>query len=237
MGSPHSRRDGAVTAFLTVLWFGVLWGAVEAVLGGMLHGILPGTYPGQVMMVIAAALMTYAIRRTGLAWMPLGMAVVAAPLKLCSAVILTLPIAAPQVLNPAASILAEGAALAAVAQLLSRRTAEKPFRFGLIGVAAGALQAVLAVAFVLGPGLRLYPPLTVLQALGPDYRFPTWTASSSAAWSYLVTSTVTAALLFGLGALAAGLVPIGARQAYRPRFLAAGSAVCLAIFFVASWHF
>jgi hypothetical protein len=235
MQSPGATRRETVTLLLTVLWFGALWGAVEAVLGGILHGILPGTYPGQIMMVIAAGLMTYAIRRTGTAWMPLGMAVVAAPLKLFSAAILVLPVTAPQVINPAASILAEGLTFAVAAHLLYRRSSAEPLRFGLIGLGAGALQAVLAVAFVLGPGVRLYPSMAVLQALGAKY--PTWVTSPSATMSYLVTSTVTATLLCALGALVVGLMPLGERRAYRPAWLAVGSAVCLAIFFVASWHF
>lgn len=220
------------TVLLTLLWFGVLWGAVEALFGGLLHLLLPPTYPGKVMMALAVGLMSYAVRRTGKTWIPLGMALIAAPLKLFSAVVFALPVSAPVVMNPALAILAQGAAFALVALALRRRPVAVPLRFGLIGVGAGALQSLLYVGLVRGPGLWIYPPLTVLQELGT--KFPSWALSVSGIASFLSISVPYSALAGGVAALAVGSASLRVR-AYRPAFLLAGTALCLVIFFLASW--
>ncbi len=226
------KRSEAGILLLTLLWFGVLWGAVEALFGGLLHHLLPPRYPGKVMIALAVGLMAYAVRRTGKPWIPLGMALIAAPLKLFSAVVFALPVSAPVVMNPAFAILAQGAAFALVAGVLQRRPVAVPLRFGLIGAGAGALQSLLFVGLVRGPGLWIYPPLTVLQELGT--KFPSWALSASGIASFLSVSVPYSALAGGVGALAVGSAPLRAR-AYRPAFLLAGTALCLVIFFLASW--
>lgn len=226
------KRSEVGIVLLTLLWFGALWGAVEALFGGLLHLLLPPTYPGKVMMGLAVGLMAYAVRRTGKPWIPLGMALIAAPLKLFSAVVFALPVSAPEVMNPALAILAQGAAFALVAVALQRRPVAVPLRFGLIGVGAGALQSLLFVGLVRGPGLWIYPPLTVLQELGT--KFPSWALSASGIASFLSVSVPYSALAGGVAALAVGFAPLRAR-AYRSAFLLAGTALCLVIFFLASW--
>jgi hypothetical protein len=226
------KRSEEGIVLLTLLWFGVLWGAVEALFGGLLHLLLPPTYPGKVMIALAVGLMAYAVRRTGKPWVPLGMALIAAPLKLFSAVVFALPVSAPEVMNPAFAILAQGAAFSLVAVALQRRPVAVPLRFGLIGAGAGALQSLLFVGLVRGPGLWIYPPLTVLQELGT--KFPSWALSASGIASYLSISIPYSALAGGVAALAVGFPPLRTR-AYRPPFLLAGTALCLVIFFLASW--
>jgi hypothetical protein len=220
---------------LTVLWFGALWGAIEALFGGLMHTLLPPTYPGKIMIALSMGLMAYAVRRTGRPWLPIGMALVAAPLKLFSAVVFSLPVNAPAVLNPAFAILAQGAAFAGLVTLVDRERFSLPLRFLFIGAGAGAVQSLVYVGLVRGPGLALYPSLSVLQDLGS--KFPQWVLSSSGVAGFLSTSIPYSALAAGLAALLIGLVPVRVRGAYRPAFLFAGTLLCLAIFFLASWLF
>lgn len=235
MNVRSEREKGTRLLLLALLWFGALWGATEALFGGLLHTILPPTYPGKIMIALSMGLMAFAIRRTGKAWFPIGMALVASPLKLFSAVVFSLPVNAPAVLNPAFAILAQGAAFAGLAALLDRERFSIPIRFLLIGAGAGALQSLVYVGLVKGPGLWLYPPLLVLRELGT--KFPNWVLSSSGIADFFATSIPYSALAAGLAALLVGLVPVRVRSAYRPAFLFAGTGVCLAIFFLTSWLF
>ncbi len=227
------KGNNLAANLLVVLWFGTLWGACEALLGGLLHNYLPPTYPGKFMIAVAMGLMVFAIRRTGRPWIPLGMALVASPLKLFSAAIFSLPICAPVVLNPAFSILAQGAAFALFAVALGRLLPERPYRFGLAGAAAGALQAVLYVGLVRGPGLWLYPPLETLRALGT--KFPHWAASWSQIANFLSASIPYSLLAAGVTALAIGYAPLRTRAQMRPSVLIAGTVLCLVTFFLSSW--
>ena len=228
------RKD--VSMFLLMLiWFGALWGAIEALFGGLVHTILPPTYPGKIMIALAMGLMAYAVRRTGRPWLPIGMALVAAPLKLFSAVIFSLPVNAPAVLNPAFAILAQGAAFAGLAMLIDRERFPLPLRFLFLGAGAGALQALIYVGLVRGPGMALYPSLSVLQELGT--KFPQWVLSLSGVAGFLSTAIPYSTLAAGLATLLLGLVPVRVRRVYRPAFLLAGTLLCLAVFFLASWLF
>ena len=225
-------RNGARGVWMTVLFFGALWGAVEALFGGLLHVVLPPTYQGKILLAIAAALMALAVRRTGRVWAPLGMALIASPLKLFSALVFALPVSAPAVLNPALAILAEGGAFALLAGLLLRRR-QSATRFLLAGVGAGVLQSLLYVGLVRGPGLWSYPSAQALKALGT--KFPNWVLSLSGIGGFLSTSIPYAALGAGIACLAIGLLPLPARTRPRLALLFAGSAACLAISFLASW--
>jgi hypothetical protein len=216
---------------LTVLWFGALWGALEAVVGGALHMVLPPTVPGRVMLAVAFALMALAVERTGKPWMPAAMALVAAPLKLLSAWTFALPVVAPAVVNPAFAILAEGAAFSVAAYVLTRIVLPRPTRLATIGATAGALQVAAYVVLVRTAGLALYPPRPELQAIGA--KFPAWALSADAAWAY-VFAGLPLALLAGavgglLAGLLAGLLPQPREGAFRPALLYAGSAACLAL--------
>jgi hypothetical protein len=221
--------------WLTVLWFGALWGALEALFGGLLHALLPPTYPGKIMIALSIGLMAYVVRRTGRPWLPIGMALVAAPLKLFSAVVFSLPVNAPAVLNPAFAILAQGAAFAAMTTVFNRKRLLFPLRFLFIGIGAGAVQSLIYVGLVFGPGLALYPSLLTLQELGT--KFPKWVLSWSGMAGFLSTSIPYSALAAGIAAFVIGFVPLRARNAFRPALLLAGTALCLVIFFLASWLF
>ncbi len=233
MGKHGVSRREAGMVLLTLLWFGALWGACEALFGGLLHFVLPPTYPGKIMIGLAMGLMAFAVRRTGRPWMPLGMALVAAPLKLFSAVVFALPVCAPAVLNPAFAILAQGAAFAVIGVALSRLPLTRPLRFGLVGASAGAMQSLLYVGLVRGPGLWLYPPLQTLQELGT--KFPYWSLSLTKIGSFLSVSIPYGVLAAGVAALAVGCAPLRLRARIRPALLVAGIVVCLAAFFLSSW--
>jgi len=233
MGNHAVSRREAGMALLTLLWFGALWGACEALFGGLLHLVLPPTYPGKIMIGLAMGLMAVAVRRTGRPWMPLGMALVAAPLKLFSAVVFALPVCAPAVLNPAFAILSQGAAFAVIVVAVGRLPLAQPLRFGLVGTGAGALQSLLYVGLVRGPGLWLYPPLETLQELGT--KFPYWSLSLAESGSFLSVSIPYAVLAAGVAALAAGWAPLRLRARFRPALLVAGTVVCLVTFFLSSW--
>ena len=114
MTTPGTLRIRSREGLLAILFLGSLWGAVEAVGGGLLHRLLPPTYPGPVMLAVAMAVLAYAVRTTGSPWVPVGMGLVAAPLKLTSALFYALPVTAPEVLNPALAILAASAHCAAI---------------------------------------------------------------------------------------------------------------------------
>lgn len=217
---------------LVVLWFGALWGALEATLGGLLHVILPPTYPGKIMLGVAVSLMVFAVRRTGKVWLPLGMALVAAPLKLFSAMVFALPISAPAVLNPAFSILAQGAAVALLLVIVHKRIAI-PLRFGLIGAGAGALQTLLFVGLVRGPGMFLYPSLSLIEELGIKY--PYWALTAKGIGNFLTLSVPYSVIAAGLAAAVVGFLPFRVRTQFKPAFFGVGTALCLAIFFLASW--
>jgi len=227
------KRSDARMTLLFLIWFGTLWGACEALFGGLLHSILPPTFPGKIMIALATVLMAFAVRRTGRSWMPLGMALVAAPLKLFSAVVFALPVGAPAVLNPALSILAQGAAFALLAMAFSRVSLSEPIRFGLVGAGAGALQSLVYVGLVRGPGLWLYPAVDMLNELGT--KFPQWSLSLAGIGRLLSTSIPYAVLAAGVAALVAGWVLLRFRVRSRPPLLVAGTAVCLATFFLSSW--
>lgn len=221
-------RDG----LLAILFLGSLWGALEAVVGGVLHRVLPPTAPGHIMLALAMGILVYAVRLTKRPAVPVAMALVAAPLKLASGALFALPIAAPEVLNPAMAILAQGLAISVLAALLWR-----PDRVTtLIPVAAGAamLQWVIWVALVRWPGMALYPSDAALAALGAKLA-PAW-ASTLVGIAGIAPRVLSASLVAGLaaGAVATAL-PSRGLLALRPRALAAGTVVCLAVFVGASW--
>jgi len=233
MQRPLMKRDELGITLLFLLWFGTLWGACEALIGGLLHNLLAPTYPGKIMIALAMGLLALAVRRTGKPWIPLGMAFVAAPLKLFSAVVFSLPVSAPAVLNPAFSILAQGAAFSLAALALNRSSLSRPLRFALIGAGAGALQSLIFVGLVRGPGLWLYPSMQVIQALGT--KFPKWVLSSAGIGGFLALSIPYSILAAGLATLAIGSIPVQTRKAHRPALLLAGACLCLAIYFLSSW--
>jgi hypothetical protein len=223
-----TTRDG----LLVVLFLATLWGAVEALVGGVLHRILPPTYPGHVMLALAMGILTYAVRTTGRPAVPTAMALVAAPMKLLSGALFVLPWTAPEVLNPALAILAEGLAVSVLAALFWRPGRDA----ALLPVAAGAavLQWFVWVALVRGIGTALYPPDATLAALGAKVA-PAW-AKSWAGIAGTAPQAMATSLVAGLlGGTAAVALPRPAPLALRPRALAAGTAMCLVVFFVASW--
>jgi len=226
-------HTGTTNTLLIVLLFGSLWGAVEALFGGLLHVILPPTYQGKIMIALAIALMAIAVRQTRKPWIPFGMALIAAPLKLFSAVVFSLPISAPAILNPVFSILAQGAAFALFAMAVEGRRWPVPLRLAVAGTGAGALQSLLFAGLVRGPGQLLYLPLTAIKELGT--KFPYWSLSLSGIGHFLSTSVPYSALAAGAAAIVIGVIPVRAHTGFRPAFVLTGSALCLGIFFLASW--
>ena len=226
-------HTGTINTLLIVLFFGSLWGVVEALFGGLLHVILPPTYQGKIMIALAMALMAIAVRQTRKPWIPFGMALIAAPLKLFSAVVFSLPVSAPAILNPVFSILAQGAAFALLAMVVEGRHWPVTLRLAVAGTGAGALQSLLFAGLVRGAGHLLYLPLTAIRELGT--KFPYWSLSLSGIGNFLSASVPYSALAAGVAGIIIGLIPLRARTGFRPAFVLAGSALCLGIFFLASW--
>ncbi|MEE8566774.1 MAG: hypothetical protein V3S76_03430, partial [Candidatus Bipolaricaulota bacterium] len=66
-------------------------------------------------------------------------------------------------------------------------------------------------------------------------KFPYWSLSLSGIGSFLSTSVPYSALAAGVAGIVIGLVPVRVHTSFRPAFVLAGSALCLGIFFLASW--
>ncbi len=223
----------SLNTLLLVLWFGSLWGAVEALIGGVLHYVLPPTVPGKFMILMATGIMAWAYKKSGKPWMPLAIALIAAPLKLFSAVVFQLPLNAPAILNPVFGILSQGLGFALVALAVHKVTMPKPVKYLTIGAGAGAIYSFVFIGLVAGPGLVLYPSMEVIKELGT--KFPGWARSASGLISFATTSVTYSAIAAGLGGLLVSLLPFKVYPGLKPRTLLSGSVVWLTIFFVSSW--
>lgn len=222
-----------VNLLLLVLWFGTLWGAAEALIGGLLHSLLPPTVPGKIMIVAATGIMAWALRKTGKWWGPVAIAMVAAPLKLFSAVVFVLPITAPVVLNPALGIFAEGIGFSLVYLVLCRLPAPEWPKFVAIGAGAGAIYSFVFVGTVVGIGLSVYPPMEVIKELGT--KFPYWAKSTGGLISFAKTSLPYSAIMAGIGSGLVAILPARTYPKLNPKVLLSGSALWLTIFFVSAW--
>ena len=107
-----------------ILFFGSLWGIIEATLGWILH-LLHFKGTSFLVLPFAIACMYMAIRRTGTPKAAFGVAIVAAAVKLTNLLPGTVP---PYwVINPAVSILMEGIAFYLVYRVLLRPASESLF--------------------------------------------------------------------------------------------------------------
>jgi len=226
-------RRNRLTLLLLVIWFGSLWGAAEALIGGLLHSLLPPTVPGKIMIVAATGIMAWALRKTGKWWAPVGIAMVAAPLKLFSAVVFVLPITAPVVLNPALGIFAEGIGFSLIYLLFCGLPVARWAKFVAIGAGAGAIYSFVFVGTVVGIGLSVYPPMEVIKELGT--KFPYWARSTSGLINFAKTSLPYSAIMAGIGSALVVVLPAKTYPRLNPKGLLSGSALWLTIFFVSSW--
>ncbi|MFP3952867.1 MAG: hypothetical protein ACOC88_02050 [Candidatus Bipolaricaulota bacterium] len=218
---------------LLVLWFGSLWGAVEALIGGLLHTLLPPTIPGKIMIVLATGMMAWSFKKTGKFWIPVAIALVAAPLKLFSAVVFLLPVNAPAVLNPAFAILAQGVGFSLVCLVVTRIPAPKWGRYLAVGAGAGTIYSFVFVGIVSGVGLFVYPPMEVIKELGT--KFPYWAQSTGGLINFARTSLPYSTIMAGIGATLVGLLPVNMYPRTDKKILVSGSVLWLTIFFVSSW--
>lgn len=226
-------KDNTINLLLLVLWFGSLWGAVEALIGGVLHYILPPTIPGKFMIFLAIGIMAWSYKKTGKPWMPVAIALIAAPLKLFSAVVFQMPVNAPVILNPAFAILAQGLGFSLVALMVHKLTLPKSVKFLTAGAGAGASYSFIFAGLVAGVGLSLYPPMEVINELGT--KFPYWAKSFSGLINFGSSSLIYSVIAAGIGGLTVGLLPFKVYPKLKPGTLASGSALWLTIFFVSSW--
>lgn len=209
-----------------ILWLGLLWGALEALVGGFLHLILPPTWPGRIMLAISAGLLMFGQRITRQTWTPLAMAALAAPMKLWSGALYGLPYLHPMVFNPALAIAAQGIAMTLGILLLARAPRYTVARSAGVGVLAGALYLLVFILTVRTAGVPIYP---VSPADGGPY--PYWALSMTGIFQFAGAMIVPVLGAMGLGAVLAGHVPIRATYFYRPAYLLAGSLACLLIWF------
>lgn len=227
---PSSSR---LPFFATILFFGTLWGATEATVGGLLHLVLPPMATGRIMLAFSMAVLALGVRRTGSAWLPLGMALVAAPLKLLAAPIYGLPLLAPQVVNPAFAILAEGTMFAAVASLLRSQASARQAYLVLGGAMSGALWGLPFAVLVRLIGLPIYPPRAQLLELGLQY--PDWATSGAGILGFVLGGLASGALAGLIGAAAVMLLVRAGRWQPQPAWLMAGSGLWLILFLASSW--
>ncbi len=231
-GEQSNLKSFSLNILLLALWFGTLWGAVEALIGGLLHYFLPPTVPGKIMIVIATGLMAWSLRKTGKVWMPLAISLIAAPLKLFSGVVFSLPLNAPAVLNPVFGILSQGLGFTLVALAIYKLSIPRTIKYLTIGAGAGAIYSFVFIGLVAGPGMALYLPMEVIKDLGT--KFPYWAQSFSGLVGFASSSLPYSAIVAGLGGLLAGVLPFNVHPRIRPKLLLSGSALWLTIFFVSS---
>ena len=231
-GNQKNLKDFSLNILLLVLWFGTLWGAVEALIGGLLHYFLPPTVPGKIMIVIATGLMAWSLRKTGKVWMPLAISLVAAPLKLFSGVVFSLPLNAPAILNPVFGILSQGLGFTIVALAIYKVSMPKPAKYLAVGAGAGAIYSFVFIGLVVGPGMALYLPMEAIKELGT--KFPGWARSVPGLMGFARSSLPYSAIVAGLGGLLAGVLPFNVYPEVKPKLLLAGSALWVTIFFVSS---
>ncbi|MBS3791436.1 MAG: hypothetical protein V5A87_05825 [Candidatus Bipolaricaulota bacterium] len=231
-GKQRNLKNFSLNILLLVLWFGTLWGAVEALVGGLLHYFLPPTVPGKIMIVIATGLMAWSLRKTGKVWMPLAISLIAAPLKLFSGVVFSLPLNAPAILNPVFGILSQGLGFTLVTLAIYKLPIRKSMKYLAIGAGAGAIYSFVFIGLVAGPGMALYLPMEAIQELGT--KFPYWARSVSGLMGFASSSLPYSAIVAGLGGLLAGVLPFNVHPRLNPRLLLSGSVLWLTIFFVSS---
>lgn len=99
---------------LTVIFFGTLWGLIEATLGGFLH-FIHFPYTGTVMRSIGFGLMAGALSLERNYKIPFYCAIIAGTLKLID--LLIIPCDSGKVIRPAIAIVSEGMALTLVLSL------------------------------------------------------------------------------------------------------------------------
>lgn len=226
-------KDNTINLLLLVLWFGSLWGAVEALIGGLLHYILPPTIPGKFMIFMAIGIMAWSYKKTGKPWMPVAIALIAAPLKLFSAVVFQMPVNAPVILNPVFGILSQGLGFSLVALIVHKLTLPKSVKFLTAGAGAGATYSFIFAGLVAGVGLAVYPSMEVIKELGT--KFPYWARSFSGLVSFGSTSLIYSVIAAGIGGFSVSFLPFKEYPKLKPGALASGSALWLTIFFVSSW--
>lgn len=231
-GKQRNLKNFSLNILLLVLWFGTLWGAVEALIGGLLHYFLPPTVPGKIMIVIATGLMAWSLRKTGKVWMPLAISLIAAPLKLFSGVVFSLPLNAPAILNPVFGILSQGLGFTLVTLAIYKLPVRRSMKYLAIGAGAGAIYSFVFIGLVAGPGMALYLPMEAIKELGT--KFPYWAQSVSGLMNFASSSLPYSAIAAGLGGLLVGVLPFNVHPRLNPRLLLSGSVLWLTIFFVSS---
>ncbi|MFH1879815.1 MAG: hypothetical protein ABIK64_03370 [Bacillota bacterium] len=151
-----------------VLFWGAVWGICEATIGYALHFAavaLPGL-PGALMFPIGFWCMVQVRKVTGKDYAPLGIAAVAASIKLVD--FLMPGYDAIRVVNPALSILLEGLAVVAVYTVL---TAPGRMRDYLKAMGSGVLWRVLFAAYLFAISLFGLPAGLVTSGIGTLLRF------------------------------------------------------------------
>ena len=109
--------------FLTVLFWGSIWGIIEATLGWVLHATHLHHGTSNILFAFGIFCMLSATARTGKGSVAVMLTAVVAAIKMCD---FFLPGGAVGVLHPALYILLEGAMIAVVSQFFSFRSRIEP---------------------------------------------------------------------------------------------------------------
>lgn len=132
------KRKSILNIVLTVVFFGAIWGLLEATIGYILHW-LPSMVSGLVMFPIGAALMYAAYRNTDKKSVIIYVGLIAAAIKAIN-LLMPLPAIGPiKVINPMVSIVLQALVVFGLSFLFERKTKDVKSTFIQVGLIALAV--------------------------------------------------------------------------------------------------
>ena len=132
------KKKTLLNTILTVVFFGAVWGLIEATIGYLLHW-LPGMWSGLVMFPIAAALMYWAYQNTGRRNTILFVGLIAASIKAVNFALPLPPEGFMRVYNPMISIILQSLTVFAFSYLFEKKASPAKQTLLQLGVLALAI--------------------------------------------------------------------------------------------------
>jgi hypothetical protein len=131
------HKDTGGKALLAVLFFGSIWGLLEATLGFGVKLLGPVFLSGEILFPLGAAVCYLGWRRYEKPWFPVGVGLVAACIKLSDGLLGIVPPFDPRIVNPAVAIVAESLFLAAAFSAWGAWRKERPGHLVPLALVAG----------------------------------------------------------------------------------------------------
>ena len=131
------HKDTGGKALLAVLFFGSIWGLLEATIGFGVKLLGPVFLSGEIMFPLGAAICYLGWRRYEKPWFPVGVGLVAACIKLSDGLLGIVPPFDPRIVNPAVAILMESLCLAAALSAWGAWRKERPGHLAPLALVAG----------------------------------------------------------------------------------------------------